>query len=61
MPGMENSIACTPLSIEIDLVYSENRMFDLQFTAMNPLDTFSGDNAISVSIVENGTIEFTRG
>ena len=52
--GLDDAIECTPLSIDIDMVYSVDRTFILQFMPSNELDTFSGPNYITVSIQENG-------
>ena len=52
--GLDNAIMCTPLSINIDMVYSVNRTFILRFMPSNALDTFSGVNYITVTILENG-------
>ena len=52
-----DAIMCTPLSIDIDLVYSVDRTFTLQFMPSNALDTFIRDvDYIIVAILENGKI-----
>ena len=51
-----DAVMCTPLSIDIDLVYSVDRTFTLQFMPSNALDTFSGPNYITVTILENGNV-----
>ena len=53
--GMDNAIMCTLLSIDVDMVYSVDRTFILQFMPSNALDTFSGVNYTTVTILENGT------
>ena len=52
-----DAIMCTPLSIDIDLVYSVDRTFTLQFMPSNALDTFSGVNNITITILENGKLD----
>ena len=52
--GLDSVIVCTPLSIDIDMVYSVDRTFILQFMPSNALDTFNGTNYITVAILENG-------
>ena len=53
---MDNAIVCTPLSIDIDMVYSVDRTFTLRFMPSNALDTFSTVNYTTITILENGTI-----
>ena len=52
-----DAVMCTPLSIDIDLVYSVDRTFTLQFMPSNALDTFSGVNYITITILENGKLD----
>jgi hypothetical protein len=53
--GMGNEVGCIPLYIDIDMVYSVDRTFILQFMPSNRLlDSFSGPNYITVTIIENG-------
>ena len=52
-----DAVMCTPLSIDIDLVYSVDRTFTLQFMPSNALDTFSGVNNITITILENGKLD----
>ena len=50
-----DAVMCTPLSIDVDLVYSVDRTFTLQFMPSNALDTFiRGVDYITVAILENG-------
>ena len=54
--GQDNAVECTPLSIDIDMVYSVDRTFILQFMPSNTLDSFSGPNNLTVTIIENGNV-----
>ena len=45
---------CTLVSIDVDLVYSVDRRFQLTFELLNELDVFNGTNQVTITIVENG-------
>lgn len=53
-PGNEVSVICTPVSIDVDLVYSVDRRFQLKFELLNELDMFAGVNEFTITTVENG-------
>ena len=53
-PGSEASVFCTPVSIDVDLVYSVDRRFQLKFELLNELDMFAGRNEFIITIIENG-------
>ena len=52
------AVVCTRVSIDIDLVYSVDRMFTVMFEPMNERDEVVGNNEINITIIENGRITF---
>ena len=57
---LTNNIMCAPLTINIDMIYSVNRSFIIQFETSNELDSFSGVNFINIAILENGKPPIVR-